>query len=124
MSANAATDSNSNPVFVGPNAPTIVASLTMVLRGTPSHTVFVIGQFSADTVTAAGGSAEASILVDGNLMMDALVNNLKGDAGTLVSVSGVLTLPIKRHKFELQAYVTNMTSAAVHHRSLTVIDLG
>jgi intracellular septation protein A len=124
MSANAATDSNSNFISVLQNTPVIVASLTLALKGAASHTVFVIGEFSADTVGATGGAVVASVLVDGNLMMDAQVNNQQGNAGPLVSVSGVLTLPVNKHKFELQAFVTGMGSASVHHRSLTVIDLG
>ena len=124
MSANAATDSNSNPIGVNANANVIVSSLSLTIPRGRAHTVFLIGHFSADTIAANGGEAVAGILVDGNLMMDTEVNNLQGDTGTLLSLSGLLNLKAVRHQFELQAFVTNMTSAAVHHRSLTVIDLG
>lgn len=124
MSANAITDSNSNPIGVSANTPVVVASVLLVLKGTATHTVFVIGEFSADPSAAAGGTVAASVLVDNNDMMDTEVNNLQGGVGTLVTVSGVLTLPLGKHRFDLQAYVTAMTSASVHHRSLTVIDLG
>jgi hypothetical protein len=124
MSTNAKTDSNSNPITVSPNASVTVASVLLTLPGGSKHSVFLIGHFSADPVGATGGAAVANILVDGNLMMDTLVNNLERNAGTLLSLSGVRTLAAGKHKFELQAFVNNMTSASVHHRSLTAIDLG
>lgn len=124
MSANAATDSNSNPIGVNANTNVVVSSLTFTIPRGAAHKVFLIGHFSADTITANGGEAVAGILVDGNLMMDTLVNDLQGNTGTLLSLSGVLTLKAGRHKFELQAFMANMNSASVHHRSLTAIDLG
>ena len=124
MSANAKTGSNSNPIAVSPNNPVTVASVLLTLPGGSKHIVYLIGHFSADPAGATGGGAVASILVDGNLMMDTQVNNLLRDTGTLLSLSGVLALTAGKHKFELQAFVNNMTSAAVRHRSLTAIDLG
>jgi len=113
-------------ILFGVNANTnvVVSSLSFTIPRGSAHTVFLIGHFSADTIAANGGQAVAGILVDGNLVMDTLVNNLQGNTSTLLSLSGVLTLKAGRHKFELQAFVDNMTSAAVHHRSLTAIDLG
>jgi hypothetical protein len=124
MSANAATDSNTNPIGLNANTNVVVSSLTLTIPRGTTHTVFLIGHFSADTVAAVGGEVVAGILVDGNLMMDTQVNNVQGAAGPLLSLSGVLSLKGGRHKFELQAYVANMNSASVHHRSLTAIDLG
>ena len=66
----------------------------------------------------------AGILLDGNLMMDTQVNNLQGNTGTLLSLSGVLTVKAGKHQFDLQAYATNVTFVSAHHRSLTAIDLG
>jgi hypothetical protein len=124
LSANAATDSNSNPITVSPNTPVVVATVLLSLTGPSPHKVFLIGHFSADTNGATGGIAVANILVNGNLMMDTQINNLQGDTGTLLSLSGVLTLAAGKQKFELQAFASNMTSASAHHRSLTAIDLG
>ncbi len=89
-----------------------------------AHKVFLIGHFSADTVAAIGGIAVAGILVDGNLMMDTQVNNLQGDTGSLLSLSGVVTLKAGDHSFDLQAFATNMNSMTAHHRSISAIDLG
>jgi hypothetical protein len=122
--SNAATDSNTNPAGVTPNTNVPIASLSLRLPGQKSHNVFLIGHFSADTTAANGGIVSAGILVDGNLMMDTQVNNLQGDTGTLLSLSGVLTVRGGTHQFELQAYATNVTYVSAHHRSLTAIDLG
>jgi len=122
--ANAATDSNTNPVGVTPNNNLTVASVSLRIPGRKSHKVFLIGHFSADTTAANGGIVVAGILLDGNLMMDTQVNNLQGDTGTLLSLSGVLTVKAGKHRFDLQAYATNVTFVSAHHRSLTAIDLG
>lgn len=122
--ANAATDSNTNPAGVTPNNNLTVASVSLRIPGRKSHRVFLIGHFSADTTAASGGIVVAGILLDGNLMMDTQVNNLQGDTGTLLSLSGVLTVKAGKHQFDLQAYATNVTFVSAHHRSLTAIDLG
>jgi hypothetical protein len=124
MSANAATDSNSNPIGVQPNTNVVVASLVLAFAAPAAHKAFVIGHFSADPAGATGGIMVAGILMNGNLMMDTQVNNLQGNTGTLLSLSGVIPVTPGKHRFELQAFDANMTSASVHHRSLTVIDLG
>ena len=56
--------------------------------------------------------------------MDTQINNLQGNTGTLLSLSGVLTLKAGKHQFDLQAFASNMTFMSARHRSLTVIDLG
>jgi hypothetical protein len=56
-------------------------------------------------------------------MMDTQVNNLQGQTGAILSLSGVLTVKPGKHRFDLQAYATNVNSVAAHHRSLTAIDL-
>jgi len=122
--SNAATDSNSNPAGVSPNTNVTVASVSLRIPGHASHNVFLIGQFSADTTAATGGIVVASIVVDGNLMMDTQVNNLQGNTGTLLSLSGMLTVGAGTHQFDLQAFATNLTFVSAHHRSLTAIDLG
>lgn len=124
IKSNAATDSNSNPIGVNPNTNVTVSSLKLKVPGRLQHKVFLIGHFSADTTVANGAIVVAGILIDGNLMMDTEVNNLQGDTGALLSLSGVLTLKAGLHKFELQAYATNVTYVSAHHRSLTAIDLG
>ena len=122
--SNAATDSNTNPAGVSPNSNVTVASVGLRIPGRQSHKVFLIGHFSADTTAANGGIVGAGILVDGNLMMDTQVNNLQGNTGTLLSLSGVLTVKAGTHQFDLQAFATNVTFVSAHHRSLTAIDLG
>ena len=122
--ANAATDSNTNPAGVTPNNNVTVSSVSLRIPGRKSHKVFLIGHFSADTTAANGGIVVASILVDGNLMMNTEVNNLQGNTGTLLSLSGVLTVKGGKHQFDLQAFATNVTFVSAHHRSLTAIDLG
>jgi hypothetical protein len=122
--SNAITDSNSNPIGVTPNTNVIVSSVTLTIPGKSSHQIFLIGHFSADTTGATGGIVVSGILLDGNLMMDTQINNLQGETGTLLSLSGVLTVKAGKHVFELQAYATNVTYVSAHHRSLTAIDLG
>ena len=122
--SNAVTDSNTNAIGVTPNTNVTVSSAKLSLPGTAKHQVFLIGHYSADTTGAAGGIAVASILVDGNVMLDTQINNLQGNTGTLLSLSGVLTLKAGKHQFDLQAFASNMTFMSAHHRSLTVIDLG
>jgi hypothetical protein len=121
--SNAATDSNSNPIGVTPKTNVIVSSVTLSFPGRSSHKVFLIGHFSADMTGATGGIVVSGILVDGNLMMDTQVNNLQGQTGAILSLSGVLTVKPGKHKFDLQAYATNVTNVSAHHRSLTAIDL-
>lgn len=121
--SNAATDSNTNPIGVSPNTNVIVSSVTLSFPGRSSHKVFLIGHFSADTTGATGGIVVSGILVDGNLMMDTQVNNLQGQTGAILSLSGVLAVKPGKHRFDLQAYATNVTFVGAHHRSLTAIDL-
>ena len=111
------------PIGVSPNTNIIVSSLNVSFRGRSSLKVFLIGHFSADTTGATGGIIVAGILVDGNLMMDTQVNSLQGQTGTLLSLSGVLTVKPGRHRFDLQAFAANVTFVGAHHRSLTAIDL-
>ena len=122
--SNAATDSNTNPAGVNPNTNLTVASVQLHITGHTKHRVFLIGHFSADTTAATGGAVVAGILVDGNLLMDTQVNNLQGNTGTLLSLSGVLTVKAGTHQFDLQAFASNVTFVSAHHRSLTAIDLG
>ena len=121
--SNAATSSNSNPIGVTPQTNVTVATVVLKFTG-KSHQVFLIGHFSADTVKATGGIAVASILVDGNLTMNTEVNNLQGNTGSLLSLSGVVTVKAGNHTFDLQASATNMNEMSVHHRSISAIDLG
>ncbi|HXK05926.1 MAG TPA: hypothetical protein VMS37_26230 [Verrucomicrobiae bacterium] len=122
--SNAATDSNSNPIGLAPRTNVIVSSVTLSFTGRSSRKVFLIGHFSVDTTGAAGGIVASGILVDGNEMMGTQVNNLEGATGTLLSLSGVLAVKPGKHRFDLQAFATNVTFANAHHRSLTAIDLG
>ena len=122
--SNAATDSNTNPIGVTPGTNVVVSSVSLSLPGRSPRKVFLIGHFSADTTGATGGIVVSGILVDGNLMMDTQVNNLEGGTGTLLSLSGVLAVKPGKHRFDLQAFATNVTFVNAHHRSLTAIDLG
>lgn len=121
--SNAATDSNTNPIDVPPQTNVTVSSVTLTFSGRKSHKAFLIGHFSADTIGGNGGIVVSGILVDGNLMMDTQVNNLQGETGTNLSLSGVLTVNAGTHRFDLQAFATNVTDVRAHHRSLTAIDL-
>jgi hypothetical protein len=56
-------------------------------------------------------------------MMDTQVNNLQGEAGTNLSLSGAVAVEAGTHRFDLQAGAVNMTEARAHHTSLTAIDL-
>ena len=91
--------------------------------GTRSNQVLLIGQFSVDTENAAGGGVVATILVNGSRATNTQVNNLQGNTGTLLSLSGVVTVGPGKGTFDLQASVFNMPSASVHHRTITAVSL-
>jgi hypothetical protein len=121
--SNAVTDSNSNPIGLSPRENVTVSSVTLSVNGPSLHKVFLVGQFSADTEGATGGMVTGGILVDGNLVVDTQVNNLQGETGTLLSLSGVITVKPGTHRFDLQAFAGSVTFVSVHHRSLTAVDL-
>jgi hypothetical protein len=122
--SNAATDSNSNPIGVTRGAAVTVSSVTLDFPGTGSHQVLLIGHFSVDTAGAVGGEVVANLVVNGSLVLNTEVNNLQGNTGTQLSISGVFTVGPGKREFDLQAAVTNMPSASVHHRSITAVGLG
>lgn len=119
--AKASFDSNSNPIFVGPVTNVIVATVKLALSGTRKHKVLVIGEFSAEG-SLANGYIVGDIQIDGNTFLDTQVNNLNGTVGTIVTVTGIVTVSAGKHTFELRAY-TNASSLSVHHRALSVVDL-
>ena len=127
--SNAASGLNSNIIDVSPGPGIIVASVPLTLsgrtrpRGIP-HKVFLTGQFAAFTTgVTGGGSITAGILIDGKLLVDTELGNLPDQTDAVLSLSGVFPVGAGAHVFELQAYVFDMASASVHHRSLTAIDL-
>ncbi len=122
MASKGTTDSNSNPIGVQPSTNTIVSSVSMNFPGRKAHEVFVIGEFSAECPQCANDFVVGDVQLDGNTFLNTQVNNLNGAIGTVVVVSGVLTVPAGTHKFDLRAY-TRATNFSVHHRSLSVIDL-
>ena len=101
--SNTATDSNSNRIGVPPTTNVTVSTVSLDIVGNSSHEVFVTGQFSADGSGAAGGIVVASILVDSNLSLNTQINNLEGDAGTILSLSGVVQLTPGKHQVDLSA---------------------
>jgi hypothetical protein len=116
------TDSNSNPIFVPPSTNTIVSTLNITLPRKKSLDVFVIGEFSAECPAAAGDFVVGDIQVDGNTMMNTQINNLNGPVGTIVVVSGVLSVRGGPRRFDLRAF-TRAANFSAHHRSLTVLVL-
>jgi hypothetical protein len=122
--SNAATDSNSNPIGVIERSSVTVSSVTLNFPGTGSNQVLLISHFSVDTENAAGGGVAATIRVNGSPATNTQVNNLQGNTGTLLSLSGVVTVGPGERTFDLQAFVFNMPSASVHHRSITAVSLG
>ena len=121
--AKAAYDGNSNLLFLATALNTIVATAKLTLTGAKSHQILLIGQFSIDGSSLVNGIVVGTIMVDGNPFLDVQVNNLNGNVGTIVVVSGIVTLPRHPHTFDLVAY-TNATGLTVHHRALSVVDLG
>lgn len=119
--AKASFDSNSNPIFVGPSTNVIVATAKLAISGTRKHKVLVIGEFSAEG-SFANGFIAGDVQVDGNTFLNTQVNNLNGTIGTIVTVSGIVTVSPANHTFDLRAY-TNASSLSVHHRALSVVDL-
>lgn len=117
------TDSNSNPIGVPPTTNVTVSTVSLDIVGNSSHEVFVTGQFSADGSGATGGIVVASILVDSNLSLNTQINNLEGNSGTILSLSGVVSLTPGRHQVDLTAFAENVQFASAHHRLLSVIDL-
>jgi len=121
--SNAATDSNSNAIGATERSNLTVSSVQLNFLHRRSNQALLIGQFSVDTESATGGGVVAGILVNGNLMMDTQINNLQGNTGTLLSLSGIVAVGQGQHTFDLQAYIYNMPSASIHHRSITVVRL-
>jgi hypothetical protein len=121
--SNAATDSNINPIGLPERSNVTVSSVSLNFFGTQSNQVLLIGQFSVDTENAAGGGVVATILVNGRTATNTQVNNLQGNTGTLLSLSGVVTVGPGKGTFDLQASVFNMPSASVHHRTITAVSL-
>ena len=121
--SNAATDSNINPIGLPERSNVTVSSVSLNFFGTQSNQVLLIGQFSVDTENAAGGGVVATILVNGSKATNTQVNNLQGNTGTLLSLSGVVTVGPGKGTFDLQASVFNMPSASVHHRTITAVSL-
>ena len=121
--SNAATDSNINPIGLPERSNVTVSSVSLNFFGTRSNQVLLIGQFSVDTENAAGGGVVATILVNGRTATNTQVNNLQGNTGTLLSLSGVVTVGPGKGTFDLQASVFNMPSASVHHRTITAVSL-
>ena len=121
--SNAATDSNINPIGLPERSNVTVSSVSLNFFGTQSNQVLLIGQFSVDTENAAGGGVVATILVNGSTATNTQVNNLQGNTGTLLSLSGVVTVGPGKGTFDLQASVFNMPSASVHHRTITAVSL-
>ena len=121
--SNAATDSNINPIGLPERSNVTVSSVSLNFFGTRSNQVLLIGQFSVDTENAAGGGVVATILVNDRMATNTQVNNLQGNTGTLLSLSGVVTVGPGKGTFDLQASVFNMPSASVHHRTITAVSL-
>ena len=121
--SNAATDSNINPIGLPERSNVTVSSVSLNFFGTRSNQVLLIGQFSVDTENAAGGGVVATILANGRTATNTQVNNLQGNTGTLLSLSGVVTVGPGKGTFDLQASVFNMPSASVHHRTITAVSL-
>jgi hypothetical protein len=121
--SNAATDSNINPIGLPERSNLTVSSVSLNFFGTRSNQVLLIGQLSVDTENAAGGGVVATILVNGRMATNTQVNNLQGNTGTLLSLSGVVTVGPGKGTFDLQASVFNMPSASVHHRTITAVSL-
>ena len=121
--SNAATDSNSNPIGVTEHSNVTVSSVSLNFFGTRPNQVLLIGQFSVDTENAARGGVVATVLVNGSTATNTQVNNLQGNTGILLSLSGVVTVGPGKGTFDLQASVFNMPSASVHHRTITAVSL-
>src|SRR5216684_3772424 len=121
--SNTTTDSNSNPIGVPPSTNVAVSTVSLDVVGNSSHEVFVTGQFSADCSGATGGIVVASILVDSNPSLNTQMNNLEGDTGTILSLSGVVSLTPGKHQLDLSAFAENLQFVSAHHRSLSVVDL-
>jgi hypothetical protein len=116
-------DGNSNPLFLATALNTTVATVRLALTGGKTHQVLIIGEFSADGSNLTNGIIVGTVQVDGNSFLDTQVNNQNGNIGTIVTVTGIVTVPTGRHSFDLLAY-TNASGLAIHHRALSVIDLG
>ena len=121
--SNAASDVNVNPIGVPPTTNVTVSTVSLDIAGGSPHKVLLAGQFSADCEGGAAGIVVSSILIDGNLTLNTQINNLEGNTGTLLSLSGVVSLSPGTHRLDLSAFVTNLQSTTAHHRSLSAIDL-
>ena len=121
--SNTRTDININPIEVPPKGNVTVSRVTLEITGNFAHQILVAGQFSADTVGAIGGIVVASILVDGNLHLNTQVNDLNGNTGALLSLSGIVSLTGGKHQLELSAFAENLQFLNAHHRLLSAVDL-
>jgi hypothetical protein len=119
--SNTSYDANSNPIFVLSRTQTIVATAKLKISGTTGHKVLLIGQFSAEG-NFNNGFIEGDIKADGNLILNTLINNLIGNSGTIVIVTGIVNVKPGNHVFDLAAF-TSANNISVHHRALSVIDL-
>jgi|ERR1700730_1740 len=120
----AATSVNTNAIGILPGPNVTVGTVTLDFPDTGSHQVLVIGHFSVDTEGAGGGIITAAIFANRQLITNTQINNLEGNTGALVSISSVVTVGPGPNSFDLQAGLSNMTSAAVHHRSVTAVGIG
>jgi hypothetical protein len=84
--------------------------------------VLLIGEFSAEG-NGAGIYIVGDIQVNGNTFLNTQVNNLSGTFGTIITVTGIVDAAPGVHTFDLRCY-TNASSLSVHHRALSVVDLG
>src|ERR1700730_4659948 len=121
--SNTRTDTKVNPIGIPPNGNVTVSTVTLEITGNFAHQILVAGQFSADCVGAVGGIVVASILVDGNLHLNAQVNDLNGNTGTLLSLSGIVSLTGGKHQLDLTAFAENLQFLSAHHCSLSAVDL-
>lgn len=119
---NVASDRNTNPIGVATTTNVIVAEASLHIRSAHQHKVLLIGEFSADgegtRVYVVG-----DIQIDGNTFLNTQVNNLHDTFGTIVSVAGIVDVPSGPHKFHLRCY-SNAANLVVHHRALSLVDLG
>jgi DNA/RNA endonuclease YhcR with UshA esterase domain len=123
MANASAYDGNSNPLFLATATNTILSTAQLTLQAPKSHQILLIGQFSVDGSSLVNGIVVGDIQVNGNTYLSTQVNNLNGNVGTVLVVSGIITLQRHPFTFDLRAY-TNATGLVVHHRALSVVDLG
>lgn len=81
-----------------------------------------MGEFSAEG-DGAGIYIVGDIQVNGNIFLNTQVNNLNGTFETIVTVTGLVEAGPGDHIFDLRCYTT-ANGLSVHHRALSVVDLG